>query len=1122
MKTFIGESDKRLRALVENILDVVTILSLDGTYEFCSSSVQATLGYTPDELEGKNAFALLHPADLPKATKLFSQILLNPKENFSTILRYRHKNGSWRWLEGVAVNRLSDPEIRGVVVNYRDITSRKREEEKTQQRVDQMTVLYKTTQDLVMERNQNKLLQKIVERAVTLLSANSGGLYLCEPEQFQVRCVVSYRTDKDFTSTVLKYGEGAAGKVAETGNPLIIDDYRTWSGRANIFEKQGFSAVLGVPIIYQGDVIGVLDILDDAATRKFNESDLKVALLFANQAAIAVTNARLIEQVQNHSAKLEQRTVELAHSNTLLASLHRIAAGLVVNRGRNEILDILSTELNALNIGHEITLYDPETDELVVEYVSLNSTILKKIERLFGASIKGFRGSANTPFIAELLESGYPLFMDDAKDVFFSLPFGIPKRLLEKFYKLAMGGELPMPTIFIPMKIGERKVGVMAVWGRDLRPQDADIFLVFVSQITTALENSRLLALEHQQSLELAHSNNLLDSLHHIVASLMVSQGRDEIINILSRELKHLGFGHEITLYDSGTNEFIVEVLSVDSDVIERLEKLPGIYVKGFRIPADIPFIVELFETGNARFMEDSKAVTLSIPLGIPKWIVEKSYELIVGKSSMPAVYLPIKIGARKIGLMAIWGEDLRPQDADTFLVFVAQVGVALENSRLLDSERQHSRELAHSNNLLESLHSIAAGLTVSRGNDETLNLLSTELKRLEIGHGITLYDPETNELVSQYVSVEFEQLKKLEKFLGVQIAGLRVGHQVKGIRTPANIPFLAELLETGSARFVSDFLEAANMASVRLPIPKALLPSAMKLIMGVSSIPIILLPLKVQERKIGLMAVWGRDLKPEDVDIFVVFVTQVAIALDNNRFIDAERQRANELEYKVNERTSQLSSLLQEKEILLREVYHRVKNNLQVINSLLGLQTSQLETDADRQVFVDTRERVKAMALVHEKLYQSGDLARVDFTEYVQGLVGNLARIYASDAKDVDIKINVGDVWLGLDTAIPCGLILNELIANTFKHAFPNPDSDQKPEIIIDLHAESDDKYVLVVADNGVGMSRNLDWRNTQSMGLQLVTMLTEQLDAELHLTRSGGTKFVLSFSEVQYKERS
>jgi len=174
-------------------------------------------------------------------------------------------------------------------------------------RVEELNALQETVLDITAAHDLPTLLETIVERAARLLDASGGGLYLCEPEQGQVRCVVSYNTERDYRGTVLHYGEGAAGTVALTGKPLIIKDYSAWEGRAPVFEEeQPFRAVLAVPMIWKGQVIGVIDLLRYAEGRAFNESARDLLTLFANHAAIAVGNTRLYEQAQAEIAERKQ------------------------------------------------------------------------------------------------------------------------------------------------------------------------------------------------------------------------------------------------------------------------------------------------------------------------------------------------------------------------------------------------------------------------------------------------------------------------------------------------------------------------------------------------------------------------------------------------------------------------------------------------------------------------------------------------------------------------------------------------------------------------------------------------------------------------------------------------
>jgi PAS domain S-box-containing protein len=222
----------------------------------------------------------------------------------------------------------------------------------------------------------------------------------------------------------------------------------------------------------------------------------------------------------------------------------------------------------------------------------------------------------------------------------------------------------------------------------------------------------------------------------------------------------------------------------------------------------------------------------------------------------------------------------------------------------------------------------------------------------------------------------------------------------------------------------------------------------------------------------------------------------------------------ANEnLQKEVNERSAaerQVLNSLQEKEVLLKEIHHRVKNNLQIISSLLNLQTRGIEDAGTLQVMRDSQMRIRSMALIHEKLYQSPSLASIDFGEYVQSLTIDLFRTYRGHASGIQLDIKVDKVFLSLDHAVSCGLILNELMTNALKYAFPN---GRNGTIRVELHPTPEHTINLRVADDGVGIPTDFDIFNTKSLGLQLVNNLVRQLDATLEVETSGGTDFLISF---------
>ena len=212
-----------------------------------------------------------------------------------------------------------------------------------------------------------------------------------------------------------------------------------------------------------------------------------------------------------------------------------------------------------------------------------------------------------------------------------------------------------------------------------------------------------------------------------------------------------------------------------------------------------------------------------------------------------------------------------------------------------------------------------------------------------------------------------------------------------------------------------------------------------------------------------------------------------------------------------------QIKTSLREKEVLLREIHHRVKNNLQVISSLLHLQSRHIKDKQILKIFEECRQRIKSMALIHEELYQSKNMDRLDFAQYIRKLSAALFRSYGASSVTLRLKIDAKDISPDIDTAIACGLIINELVSNSLKYAFPQPvclsppagragaersgPKDRKDEISIVLRSNGNGIFTLVVSDNGVGMPKNLDFRNTTSLGLQLVCTLTEQLQGTIEL---------------------
>jgi len=235
-----------------------------------------------------------------------------------------------------------------------------------------------------------------------------------------------------------------------------------------------------------------------------------------------------------------------------------------------------------------------------------------------------------------------------------------------------------------------------------------------------------------------------------------------------------------------------------------------------------------------------------------------------------------------------------------------------------------------------------------------------------------------------------------------------------------------------------------------------------------------------------------------------------VALQGVNEELEDRVEERTEELEREVQIRAGteqQLRASLAEKDVMLKEIHHRVKNNLQVISSLLSLQSSHVENDHARKALTTSQNRLRSIALVHEMFYQSEDLARIDLASYLASATSYLLSAYGVDPQDVHVKVDCSPMHVAIDTAVPLGLIAHELMSNALKYAFPE---HRGGEVRIALHPHGS-SVRLIVDDDGVGLPSDVRWDRPRSLGLQLVHSLTRQIKGNISLTGGSGSCFIV-----------
>lgn len=361
---------------------------------------------------------------------------------------------------------------------------RKRIEGTLQRRAHELEALYQTSLEINAEIDLNTILASIVERASRLLDLPLGGIYLLDPAGENLVLSVGNATISTYIGTVLRLGEGVSGRVAQTGQPFSVEDYQTWEGRSTKFDSGPFRRVLGIPMKVRGKVIGVIDLSDDMKVGAFTEDEIRLVSMLADQAAMVVEKARLLEAER-------LKGLELERSNHLIAALSQVAVRLQAMLDTNQVMEIVGTELTQLGIYLQIAQAEPESGRLTVRYTAVDAAARDQAESRLGHPLRGLHIGDEILHPKEMLESRQPSFLANIQSLFSTTDQQTPPEMMAAALRCLNINDQTR-AIHLPMVVKDHAFGALLVWGNDLRESDIPSFTVFANHVVSALENARL------------------------------------------------------------------------------------------------------------------------------------------------------------------------------------------------------------------------------------------------------------------------------------------------------------------------------------------------------------------------------------------------------------------------------------------------------------------------------------------------------------------------------------------------------------------------------------------------------------------------------------------------------
>ncbi|MEW5872463.1 MAG: GAF domain-containing protein [Chloroflexota bacterium] len=681
--TDVQQVRNQYQGLAEACIDAIFLETLDGQILDCNPAACEIYGYSKEEFRALQVADLV-PEDLvPHLPALIAEELM--KGGILIEALNKRKDGSLFPVE-VSTRLIQIGSQPRIVTYVHDISRRRRTEdtllgvkEDLRHRADELSVLHAISSQIASQQDLQALLQTIVQQAARLLRCAGGGFYLCDPERREVTCAVSYNTPRDYVGVVLKYGEGAAGKVAQTGEPVIINDYRTWSGRAAVYdEDQPFRALISAPVIWQGQVTGVIHVLDFSSERNFSSEELELLTLFAAQAAAIIENARLLD-----SERQRRREAEM---------LRQATAALTSTLNLDELLDNILTRLE------EVVKYESAT-VFLLEGKHLLGKAARGLAR--PENVLGHLFPAEDILFQEVQRSRQPLILKDAQ--------------VDPRFNRWGATEHIRGWMGIPMIVQNQVIGHLTCDSSQYAAysdHDAALALGFANQAAIAIHTARLFKAENDQLV-------LARTLQEVSALLTSQLSLDEVLqNIL---------------------ELLKRVVQYDSVSIHLLDEDNRTYLAAGAGFTDIERTRQIVSEASD-YMLKSKWSEHKVRV-IPDTYASDHWQIIPGTEHIRSwVGAPLLVKGAFIGSLNLDCNTPHAYDkatGETVMAFANQAAIAIANARLFEAERKRVAELEI---LRQASISLTASLELPQVLDSILRKIMDLLPGAQNGH-IFLYD---------------------------------------------------------------------------------------------------------------------------------------------------------------------------------------------------------------------------------------------------------------------------------------------------------------------------------------------------------------------------------------------